>query len=221
MRKAILIATALVAVLALSVGAFAYPMVVGTHSLFAGNAAAPATVNHPKTGDDNSTGNRTNDNETGDNGNQTHPYDNETGDNDTGENGAAPTPPPSEANETENDTDMGRLSVSVEHNVTVVQVDNTTYVNGTIVVTQNGTALATVTFQIVAHDNGTANVTINTTQADGSVTVTVRGVAVYSPEDRSVEVFGVVRATSSGTVQWERFFGFEAPSSSSCDGSSS
>lgn len=202
MRKAILIATALIAALALSVGALAYPAMVGTHPLAATHSGSPATVTHPKTGDDNSTGNRTSENET---------QDNET----------APVPPPPEANETENDTDMGMVNVTVEHNVTVAHVDNTTYVNGTIVVLQNGTVLVNTSFQIVAHDNGTANVTINATGAEGALTITVHGVAVYSPEDRSVEVFGVVRATANGTVQWERLFRFEAPSSSFCDGSPS
>ncbi len=215
MRKATILATALIAVLALSVGALAYPVVVGTHPLSTAHAATPAAVTHPKTGDDNSTGNQANENETGDHqGNETGVQDNETGDNET-----APTPPTPEDNETENDTGMFMFNVTVAHNVTMTQVDNTTYVNGTITVSQNGTALVTVTFQIVAHDNGTANATINVTNAAGSETVTVRGFAVYSPEEHAVAVFGVARATRSGSLVWERFFAFEAPSSSHCLGS--
>ncbi len=202
MRKAILITTALIAVLALSVGALAYPAMVGTNSLFAAHSASPATVPHPKTGDDNSTGNRTSENET---------QDNET----------APVPPPPGANETENDTDMGMVNITVDHNVTVVHAGNVTYVNGTIMVMNGTQTLVDISFQIVAHDNGTANVTINATQVDGSTTVTVHGLAVYSPEDRSVEVFGVAKATQNGFAQWMRPFEFEVPSSSACDGSPS
>lgn len=217
MRKAILIGVALVAALALSVGAFAYPMVVGTHSLSTAHAAAPATVNHPKTGDDNSTGNQTNENETGDSGNQTHEYDNETSDNDTGENETAPVPPPPEANETENESEMSMMgNVTVDHNVTVTQVDNVTYVNGTITVVQNGTDLVTVTFAIVAQDNGTANATINVTQTAGSETITVHGFAVYSTEDHGFAAFGVVKATQNGSVLWWKPFVFG--SDSGCSG---
>jgi len=194
-----MIATALIAVLALSVGAFAYPVVVGTHPLSTAHAATPATVTHPKTGEDNSTANQTNENETADN---------ETGDNET-----APVPPAPEANETENETDMS--NVSVEHNVTVTTVDNTTYVNGTIMVLQGNTTLVDLTFQIVAPDNGTANVTLNETTTVGSTVVTVHGFAVYSTEDHTVDVFGVAMGTSNGTVQWQRMFAFEAPSSCS------
>ncbi len=211
MRKATLLATALIAVLALSVGAFAYPVVVGTHPLSTAHAAAPAAVSHPKTGDDNSTGNWTTGNETGD-------HENETADNETGDNETAPVPPAPEANETENGTEWEMGNVSIAHNVTVTQQDNTTWVNGTISVVQNGTALVEFTFQIVAYHNGTANVTINETQSAGSTVITVHGFAVYSPEDRTVRVFGVAKATSSGTVVWERVFAFEAPSSGSCSG---
>ncbi len=200
MRKAILVATALIAVLALSVGALAYPMVVGIHPLATAHAASPATVNHPKTGDDNSTGNETNENETGDN---------ET----------APMPPAPEANETENESEMGMVNITVDHNVTVTQVDNVTYVNGTIAVMNGTQTLVDITFQIVAHDNGTANVTINETSTAGSETITVHGFAVYTTEDHSVEVFGVARATQNGSVVWERAFAFEAPFSSyACSG---
>ncbi len=214
MRKATMLATALIAVLALSVGAFAYPVVVGTHSLSTAHVATPA-VTHPKTGDDNSTGNQTNENETGDQqGNQTgDSQENETGDNqgnETGDNETAPVPPAPEANETENETDMS--NVTVVHNVTVTQVDNTTYVNGTIMVTQNGTALVDVTFQIVAQDNGTANVTINATSMSGSTTITVHGFAFYSVERQTLAVFGVATATSNGTVLWERPFAFSTGS---------
>ena len=202
MRKVILMVAALVAVLALSVGAFAYPMVAGTHALSTGHAAAPATVNHPKTGDDNSTGNQTNENET---------QDNET----------APVPPPPEANETENETEMAMVNVTIEHNVTVAHVDNTTYVNGTLDVVQNGTTLVSVTFQIVAPENGTANVTINATQMSGSMVITVHGLALYNTEDHSVEVFGIATATTNGSVQWMRGFDFEVPGSFACDGSPS
>ncbi len=231
MRKATMLATALIAVLALSVGAFAYPVVVGTHPLSTAHAATPATVTHPKTGDDNSTGNQTNENETGDSqGNETGDHQgNQTGDNqgnepgdqdnETNDNETAPTPPAPEANETENDTGMFMSNVTVDHNVTVSQVDNTTFVNGTIMVSQNGTALVTVMFQIVAQDNGSANATINVTQMAGSETVTVHGFAVFSPEDHAVSVFGVAKATTNGSIVWERFFAFEAPSSSGCSGS--
>lgn len=212
MRKATMIATALIAVLALSVGAFAYPVVVGTHPLSTAHAASPATVIHPKTGDDNSTANETSDNETGDHqgapaGNET---DNETADNDTGENETAPVPPAPEANETVNETDMS--SVSVEHNVTVTRSDNTTWVNGTIMVNNGTTTLVEVTFAIVVHDNGTANVTIDNTQMAGSLRVTVHGFAIYSAERHVLDVFGLATGTSNGTVLWQRMFAFEAPS---------
>lgn len=193
MRMATIIATALIAVLALSVGALAYPVMVGTHPLSTAQTATPATVTHPRTGDGNSTGNQTNENETADN---------ETGDNET-----APVPP--QANETENETELS--NVTVEHNVTVTQVGNTTYVNGTIRVMNGTQTLLSVTFQIVAHDNGPANVTINATGTVGSETITVHGLAVYSPEDRSVEVFGVATDSLSGSVLWQRPFSFEVP----------
>ncbi len=210
-----MIGIALLAALALSVGAIAYPAVVGLHPFATAHASTPTTVSHPR-GDDNSTGNQTNDNETGDHqGNQTgDDQGNETGDhqgNQTGDNQGNETG--DEGNETENETGMFMSNVTVEHNVTVTHMDNTTWVNGTIVVSQNGTALVTVTFQIVAHDNGTANATINVTQAAGSETITVHGFAVYHPDDQAVEVFGVARATQNGSVLWERFFGFEVPSS--------
>ncbi len=210
MRKATLIATALIAVLALSVGAFAYPVVVGTHPVAAAHAATPAIVNHPKTGD-NSTGNETNDNETGDHqgaptGNET---DNETADNETGDNETAPTPPAPEANETENETEMEMSNISVEHNVTVAHSDNTTWVNGTIMVDNGTTTLLTVTFQIVAQDNGTANVTINATGMSGSELISVHGFAFYSAEHDGLVVFGVAKATQGSTVLWERPFGFD------------
>lgn len=99
MRKRLFVITALLAALALSVGAFAYPMVVGIHPLSAAHQAAPTNGTHPR-GDDNSTGNETrdhenetSDNETGDQGNETE---NETGDHEGYE--------PPEANDTENDT---------------------------------------------------------------------------------------------------------------------
>ena len=202
MRKAILIATALIAVLALSVGALAYPAMVGTHSLSATHSGSPATATHPKTGDDNSTGNRTSENET---------QDNET----------APVPPPPEANETENETEMGMVNVTLDHNVTVTQVGNVTYVNGTIMVMNGTQTLVDVSFQIVAHDNGTANVTINGTEMVGSTVVNVHGLAVYSTEDHSVEVFGMATGTANGSVQWMRGFEFEVPASPACDGSPS
>ncbi len=190
MRKVTLIATALIAALALSAGALAYPAVVGTHPLATAHASTPATVTHPKTGDDNSTGNETNDNETGDH--QGVPSGNET------------------ENETENETGMS--DVSVEHNVTVTRSDNTTWVNGTIIVVKGNTTLADITFAIVVHDGGMANVTFNGTQIVGSTVISIKGVAVYSTEHRAVEIFGVATATSSGTVQWVRMFAFEAPS---------
>ncbi len=216
MRKASLIGIALLAALALSVGAFAYPAVVGFHPS-AAHPSTSTTVSHPR-GDENSTGNQTNENETGDHqGNQTGDNQgNETGDhegNDTGDNETTPTPPAPEDNETENETGMSMFNVTVDHNVTVTHMDNTTWVNGTIVVSQNGTALVTVTFQIVAHDNGSANATINVTNMAGSETITVHGFAVYHPDDHAVAVFGVAKATQNGSVLWERPFGFEAPSS--------
>ncbi|HII39781.1 MAG TPA: hypothetical protein HA326_01015 [Thermoplasmata archaeon] len=206
MRKATMIATTLIAVLALSVGAFAYPAVVGTHPLSAVHSGSPVTATHPKTGD-NSTDNGTSDNETGDH--QTAPVGNET-DNETADNETAPVPPMPEANETENETDMS--NISVEHNVTVTQEDNTTWVNGTIMV-DNGTAtLVDFTFALVVHDNGTANVTINDTTMVGSELITVHGFAVYSADRHVLEVFGVARGAQNSTVLWERTFAFEAPS---------
>lgn len=193
MRKATIVAAALIAVLALSVGALAYPVVVGSHPLSLFHTGTPATVTHPKTGDDNSTGNETNGNETADN---------ET----------APVPPAPEANETENETGNGTdvANVTVDENVTEVHVDNTTYINGTIVVVQNGTDLADFTFQIVSYDNGTVNVVINGTQVVGSETVAIHGFAWYSPTEHTVDVTGTAAATSNGTVLWQRAFTFEA-----------
>ena len=195
MRKALLIATALIAVLALSVGALAYPLVVGAHPLSTAHTAAPAAVNHPKSGDDNSTGNQTNDNETGDN---------ET----------APAPPAPEANETENESEMDMGNVSVQHNVTVTEMDNTTWVNGTISVVQNGTTLAEFTFQIVSYHDGVVNVTLNDTQMAGSTMVTLHGLAFYSSEHQALEAFGVATASQNGTVLWQKAFDFEVPASS-------
>lgn len=215
MRKATMLATVLIAVLALSVGALAYPVVMGSQPLSLFHTGTPATVTHPKTGDDNSTGNRTGDNETGDQqgnetgdsqGNQTGDQGNETGDNDSNE--TAPVPPAPEGNETENDTSMFASNVTVDHNVTVMQVDNTTYVNGTITVVQNGTDLVTVTFAIVAHDNGTANATINVTQTVGSETITVHAFAFYSSSEHQAAVFGVAKATQNGSVLWWKPFAF-------------
>jgi hypothetical protein len=220
-----LIATALVAALALSVGALAYPVVVGTHPLSAVHTGTPATVNHPQTGD-NSTGNETNDNETGDHqgasaanetenetaenetsDHQVAPFGNET-DNDTEaqDNETAPVPPAPEGNETE------MSNVSVEHNVTVTQKDNTTWVNGTIKVVKDNVTVVDITFQIVVHDNGTANVTFNGTNTVGSSLITVHGFAIYSAERHVLAVFGVATSTQNGTVQWQRMFAFEAPS---------
>lgn len=190
MRKATMIVTALVAVLALSVGAFAYPMVVGTHPLSTAHAATPATVNHPKNSDDNSTSNQTNANETGDN---------ETA------------PPAPEANETENETEMS--NVTVVHNVTVTQMDNTTWINGTIMVVQGNQTLADFTFQIVTYHNGTANVTLNDTQMAGSLTITIHGLAFYASDHGTVEVFGVAAGFQNGTQVWQTPFDFEVPSS--------
>ncbi len=205
MRKATLIVTALLAVLALSVGALAYPVVVGVHPFATVHPAAPATASHPR-GDDNSTGNQTNDNETGDR--ETPPAGNES-DNETGDNETAPPVPPSpEGNETENESEM---NVSVEHNVTVVQADNTTWINGTIVVTQGNVTLVDVTFQIVVHDNGTANVTFDGTQTVGSMVISVHGVAVFESDSRTLVAFGTATASQNGTVQWTRTFGFELP----------
>ena len=202
MRKATWIATALIAVLALSVGAFAYPVVVGTHPLSTVHSGSPGTVNHPTTGD-NSTGNETNDNETGDH--EAPPAANET-ENETADNETLPIPAMPEFN----DTEMG--NISVEHNVTVTQEDSMTSVNGTIVVVQGNVTLVDLSFQIVVHDNGTANVTFNGTETVGSMSISVRGLAVYSPERRTVDVFGVATATQNGTVQWQRTFDFETPS---------
>lgn len=219
MRKATLIVTALVAVLALSVGALAYPVVVGIHPLSAAHAGTPATGTHPKTGDDNSTANETNDNETGDHqgapsGNDTE---NETGDNETGDHQGVPSGNETD-NETENETEMGMSNISVEHNVTVAHSDNTTWVNGTITINNGTTTLLTVTFQIVAHGNGTANVTINATGMSGSESVTIRGFALYAPEHDAFFVFGVAKGTQGGTVLWERPFAFGAPSDCSTGG---
>lgn len=229
MRKATMLATAVIAVLALSVGALAYPVVVGAHPLSLLHTGTPAIVTHPKTGDDNSTGNQTNENETGDHENETGPSGNETGDNETGDSQGAPTgnetgnetsdnetgenetspvPPAPEGNETENESEMFASNVTVDHNVTVSHVDNTTWVNGTITVSQNGTVLVTVTFQIVAQDNGTANATINVTQSAGSETIAVHGFAFYSSEKAAYVVFGVVKATQNGSVLWWRPFVF-------------
>lgn len=212
MRKAPMLATALIAVLALSVGALAYPVVVGTHPLSLFHPGTPATGTHPTTGDDNSTGNETNTNDTGNNqGNQTGDQGNETGDNDaneTGDNDTAPILPAPDGNETGNLTSLFGANVTVAHNVTVTTVAMTTYVNGTITVSQNGTELVMVTFALVAHDNGTANATINVTQTAGSETVTVRGFAFYSSMEHAYSVFGVAKATQNGSVLWWKPFAF-------------
>lgn len=218
MWKATLIATALIAVLALSVGAFAYPVVVGTHPLSAVQAGSPATVNHPKNSD-NSTGNETSDhqaaaneheNDTAENETSDHqvaPFGNETdNDTETQDNETAPVAP----SPMDNETDLS--NISVEHNVTVTQKDNTTWVNGTIIVDNGTTAVADFTFQIVVYDNGTANVTINGTATVGSELISVHGFAVYSADRHVLDVFGVATATQNGTVQWQRTFAFEAPS---------
>lgn len=211
MRKAVFIGIAVLAALALSVGAFAYPAVMGIHPAATAHSSAPATGSHPR-GDDNSTGNQTNENETGDHesppaGNETE---NETGDNET-------TPPPPEANETENETENGSsMGAMVEHNVTVAHSDNTTWVNGTIIVVRGNVTLVDISFQLVVHDNGTANVTFHGTRTIGNVTVTIDGAAVFDPEHRTVLVMGTVKATQAGAVQWERTFGFELPLSGSC-----
>ncbi len=222
MRKATMIATALIAVLALSVGAFAYPMVVGTHSLSTVHSGTPATVSHPKTAD-NSTDNETNDNQTSDHQAAANEHENETAENETSdhevapfgnetnetENESAPSPPAPEANETENETEIG--NISVEHNVTVAHDGNVTWINGTIIVDQGNTTLVEITFQVVAHDNGTANVTIDGSQMDGSTLVSVHGLAFLSGDYRSVDVLGEVKATQNGVEQWDRGFGFEVP----------
>ncbi len=203
-----MIATALVAVLALSVGALAYPVVVGNQPLSLFHSGTPATVTHPKTGDDNSTGNQTNENETGDHqaptGNDTE---NETADNDTADNETAPVPPTPDLNETENETAMG--NVTVTDNVTEAHSGTTTWVNGTIMVEQNGTTLADFTFQIVTYGNGTINVTFSGSQVVGSETVSAHGIAVYSPMEHTVDVFGVADASSNGSVLWQRTFAFD------------
>lgn len=211
MRKAIFIAIALVAALALSVGAFAYPVLVGSRSLGQSHSAAPATTNHP-TGGDNSTGNETNDNET--DHHTTPPAENET-ENETGDNDTAPVPPAPEANETENESEMG--NVSVEHNVTVTQVGNVTYINGTIVVTQGNVTLVDVSFQIVNDHNGTVNVTFSHTNTVNGVDVVIHGTALLGADERSGFVFGTVTATQNGTLQWERMFAFDlSGAGSSC-----
>lgn len=197
MRKAILIATALVAVLALSVGAFAYPVLVGSRSLGPLHIGAPATTSHPK-GGDNPTGNETNDNET----------ENETRDNET-----EPAPPAPEANETENESETG--NVSVVHTVTVTQADNVTFINGTITVIRGNQTLADFSFRIVDDHNGTVSVTFNGTTVVNGVDIAVRGLAVFEPESRSVSVFGTVTATQNGSVLWARMFAFATPGSES------
>ncbi len=226
MRKATLIVTALIAVLALSVGAFAYPVVVGTHSVPSVHATSPATVTHPTNGDDNSTANETNTNETADHHAAANETENDTAENETSDHQVAPfgneTENDTEAQDNEtapvspspldNDTEMGMFNISVEHNVTVAHSDNTTWVNGTITVDNGTTTLLTVTFQIVSQDNGTANVTINATGMSGSESIAVHGFAFYSPEHDAVYVFGVAKATQNGTFVWERMFAFEAPS---------
>ena len=213
MRKAAFIGIAILAALALSVGALAYPAVVGSHALATTHPNTPANATHPR-GDDNSTGNQTheNENETGDH--EAPPGGNET-ENETGGNETAPPFP--EANETENETFNGSFrEISVEHNVTVVQVDNTTWINGTIVVVKGNQTLVNVTFQIIVYDNGTANVTFNGTQVIGNLTVTIQGMAVFDSDRQAVFVFGAAKATENGTVQWERMFGFEVSLSGSC-----
>jgi hypothetical protein len=124
MRKAAFVGIAILAALALSVGAFAYPMVAGVHSLTTPHQTAPASGTHPQ-GDENSTGNGTCDHPNGtyDDGNETHDheneaYGNETGDhgNETGnETGDHEGYEPPEANETENETGNGsRMDAAVQ-----------------------------------------------------------------------------------------------------------
>lgn len=205
MRQATMIGVALIAALALSVGAFAYPVVVGLHPSSTALAGSPATVAHPRTGD-NSTDNETNENETGDH--QVPPAANETeNETEAQDNNTAPPGPPS--NETENESEVG--NVSVEHNVTVAHVGNTTYVNGTIVVMQGNVTVLAVTFNIVATGNGSTNVTINRTDTVNGVLVTIRGFAVFAPDEHMVFVAGTATGTVNGVVQWERPFGFELP----------
>jgi hypothetical protein len=96
MRKAILLATAILAVLALSAGALAYPVVVGTHSLSAAQSGTCSAPAHPKVADD-SSGNETRDNETGDH--YAEPASDNSTSNETGDHSGM------SANETENETE--------------------------------------------------------------------------------------------------------------------
>lgn len=91
-----MILVALFGALALSVGAFAYPVVVGGHVPSFVNLPAPA-ASHPTNGDDNGTA----------------PSDNDT------DNQTAPTSEPSDANDTEaNDTDMNEMENETGDNST-------------------------------------------------------------------------------------------------------
>ncbi len=155
MRSTTLIAAAILGVLALSVGALAYPVVVHPAANSKATApAAPTTVGHPTT-DDNSTENET-----------------------------TPTPPPPpELNETENET--GNTSVEHNVTVThdngttwingtiVVTVGNETVVNLTFSVRVNEPQGANVTFDgtilvngTEVHVNGTAMLTPETHTID-------------------------------------------------------
>lgn len=192
MRRATILAASVISVLALALGAMAYPAVVGSHlPTWSGSTAVPSPKTTHPTGDDNGTANVTEPPEANDSG----PEDNQT----------APPPPP-ETNETENETGIG--NISVEHNVTVVRVDNTTWINGTIVVSNATAALVDVSFQIVVRENGTANVTFEKDVTVGGASLTIHGTAVFVPETRSGFVFGTVTDTVNGTVAWERPFGF-------------
>lgn len=141
--------SAVLAVLALSVGALAYPAVVNSHVLpqFGSTTTSP-TVSHPTAGDDNGTTNHT---------------DNET----------APASPPPQVNETENETG----NASEMTNVTETHMDNTTWVNGTIMVTVDNQTVVDVTFSVVAIDGMDANVTFNGTFTANGTTETVSGTA--------------------------------------------
>lgn len=136
MRSMTLIAASILAVLALSVGALAYPVVVHpSANAIATGPAAPTTVGHPA-GDHNAT-------------------ENETG----------PTPPPADLNETENETGNASVEHNVtvtEDNGTtwvngtlVVTVGNETVVNLTFSVRANESQAANVTFNGTILVNGT------------------------------------------------------------------
>lgn len=175
MRSSTLIAATILAVLALSVGALAYPVVHLAANSNATAPAAPTTVDHPTT-DDNSTENET-----------------------------APTPPPPELNETENETG----NTSVEHNVTVTHDNGTTWINGTIVVTVGNETVVNLTFSVRVNESQGANVTFDGTILVNGTEVHVNGTAMLTPETHTIDVHGTMTLVRDGVTLFARGFAFQ------------